>query len=218
MHDWHPLSQPQTQAQASTTGSVVHVSTPVQGPVGQSDSTPVSGMTRAEATGSPGRSKRKRGGQLNDTSQTEEHLSHPAKRIKSGAEQAGQAARGPSIHQLHTSNSASDTALLDAIEENATRTPPRRRRTQRIIYENKRTSRRLAGLLPEFGLLPERGEELLPYEAPSRPSSNTRKTNNSDSRSSGISRKLTTAKGAKHGGVSKSVRENADRPKRPKRR
>ncbi|KAI1744570.1 hypothetical protein F4680DRAFT_468501 [Xylaria scruposa] len=65
--------------------------------------------------------------------------------------------------------------LVDELEDRATPAPPQRRKRQRKTYEKERTSRRLAGQLPEFGLLPEQGEEPQPYKAPSRPAATTNK-------------------------------------------
>ena len=81
---------------------------------------------------------------------------------------------------------------------------------QRKVYKQERGSRRLAGRLPEYGMLPKRGEPAPPYEPPS----NIRKPNPSGPRSRASSKKKSIAvKGAKPRGISKSGREGTNRPK-----
>ena len=84
---------------------------------------------------------------------------------------------------------------------------------QRKVYKQERGSRRLAGHLPEYGMLPKRGEPAPPYEPPS----NTYKPNTSGPCSRASSKKKSIAvKGAKPRGISKSGREGMNRPKRSK--
>ncbi|KAI0187990.1 hypothetical protein EV127DRAFT_409896 [Xylaria flabelliformis] len=66
--------------------------------------------------------------------------------------------------------------LVEEPEDRAMPAPPQGRKRQRKTYEKERASRRLAGQLPEFGLLPEQGEEPQPYKAPTRRAATTNKT------------------------------------------
>ncbi|KAI0862852.1 hypothetical protein F4860DRAFT_512450 [Xylaria cubensis] len=79
--------------------------------------------------------------------------------------------------------------LVEEPEDRAMPAPPQRRKRQRKTYEKERTSRRLAGQLPEFGLLPEQGEEPQPYKAPTRRAATTNKTDCLRPRSERISKK-----------------------------
>jgi hypothetical protein len=82
---------------------------------------------------------------------------------------------------------------------------------QRKVYKQERGSRRLAGHLPEYGILPKRGKPAPPYEPPS----NTRKPNPLSPRSRVSSKKnLIAVKGAKPRGISKPEREGTNRPKK----
>jgi hypothetical protein len=83
------------------------------------------------------------------------------------------------------------------------------------VPQEARKSRRTAGHLPEFGMLPKRGEPAPPYEPPMRRPSNTRKPNPSSPRSHASSKKKSIAvKGAKPQGISKSRREETRSKKR----
>ncbi|KAI0815413.1 hypothetical protein GGR55DRAFT_345632 [Xylaria sp. FL0064] len=84
--------------------------------------------------------------------------------------------------------------------------PPQHRRRQRKTYEKERASRRIAGQLPEFGLLPERGGAVPLYEADVQHSLNTTKTSTVSARSGRPSKRQAAVKAAKPGGVSKSPR------------
>lgn len=99
---------------------------------------------------------------------------------------------------------------------NSPRTAPQHRRRQRKIYEKGRASRRLAGQLPEFGLLPERGETP-PLLNPSLGCSpNTHGTRTSDPRGT-RPKQLTRVNGARPRGVTKSKQHGASYQKRPTR-
>ncbi|KAH8742430.1 hypothetical protein F5883DRAFT_442354 [Diaporthe sp. PMI_573] len=102
---------------------------------------------------------------------------------------------------------------LEELSDN-TRTAPQRRRRQRKTYEKERASRRLAGQVPEFGMLPERGETRPVYKASLRQPSNICKTSSSGPRSGRLSKKPTVAKGAKPQGISKSKQDGAGHLKR----
>jgi hypothetical protein len=95
--------------------------------------------------------------------------------------------------------------------------PRKPRKRQPKVYKQERESRRLAGHLPEFGLLPKRGEPAPPCKPPLRHPSNTRNPNPLGHRSRASSKKKPIAvKGAKPQGISKSGREETNRSKRSK--
>ncbi|TRX98420.1 hypothetical protein FHL15_000494 [Xylaria flabelliformis] len=87
--------------------------------------------------------------------------------------------------------------LVEEPEDEAMPAPPQRRKRQRKTYEKERTSRRLAGQLPEFGLLPEQGEEPQPYKAPTRRAATTNKMDCLRPRSERISKKPAPTKSTK---------------------
>ena len=88
----------------------------------------------------------------------------------------------------------------------------RPRKRQPKVYKKERESRRLAGYLPEFGMLPQRGETA----APSEPPSNTRKPTPAGPRRRAPPKKSIGVKGAKPQGIPKSGREKTSRSKRSK--
>ena len=82
---------------------------------------------------------------------------------------------------------------------------------QRKIYKQKQRSRRLTGHLPEYGILPKRGEPAPSYKPPL----NTYKLNTSGPCSRASSKKKSIAvKGAKPQGILKSGRKEMNRLKR----
>ena len=84
---------------------------------------------------------------------------------------------------------------------------------QRKTYKQERGSRRPAGRLPEFGMLPKRGKPAPPYEPPL----NTRQPNSFVPRSGASSKSKSIAvKGAKPRGISNSGSGETNRPKRSK--
>ncbi|KAI1080580.1 hypothetical protein F5B20DRAFT_589304 [Whalleya microplaca] len=88
---------------------------------------------------------------------------------------------------------------------------PQGRPRQHKTYEKQRASRRLAGQLPEYGMLPERGEAPPLYKSSLRQMSNARKANTLGPRSSGPPKKPTETKGVKDS----TKRKGAGRPKGP---
>jgi hypothetical protein len=113
--------------------------------------------------------------------------------------------RQPKVYKKRASDAVHD------IDDQVLQSKPHNTR-QRKVYKQERGSRRLAGHLPEYGMLPKRGEPAPPYEPPS----NTRKPNPSGPRSRASSKKSIAVKGAKPRGISKSGREGTNRPKRSK--
>ncbi|CZR65639.1 uncharacterized protein PAC_15539 [Phialocephala subalpina] len=99
-------------------------------------------------------------------------------------------------------------------DDNTTQVPKPRKR-QAKIYQKERESRRIAGHLPQFGMLPKRGEPAPLYAPPSRHPSNIRKPYHSSPRSHASSKKSIAVKAAKSHGISKSRRETK-RSKRSK--
>jgi hypothetical protein len=99
----------------------------------------------------------------------------------------------------------------DAFEELSDKTQviPQGHRRQRRTYQKERESRRLAGQLPEFGLL---GETQSLYDA-SLQLSNARKTSSPGVRNGRLSKKP-TVKGAKPQGILKSRQAGTGRSKR----
>lgn len=89
---------------------------------------------------------------------------------------------------------------------------PRGHMRQRRIYKKERASRRLAGQVPEFGLLAGRGETQSFYKA-SLQSSNTRKMSSKGARNGRLLKKP-TAEGAKPQGISKYGQKRTNRSKR----
>ncbi|KAI0203296.1 hypothetical protein F4808DRAFT_467388 [Astrocystis sublimbata] len=151
----------------------------------------------------------------------------PAKRVRT------EATKEPRVSQLRIADQLSDhgegqSSLTPAPaaepEDRATQTPPKPRKRQRKTYEKQRTSRRLAGQAPEFGLLPARGEEPQPYQAPpsSRRVTNTTtgKIASLGPRSDRVTKKPAAAKTSK---ISKSQKTSkpdegiVSRPRRAKR-
>ncbi|KAI8950417.1 hypothetical protein F4801DRAFT_345361 [Xylaria longipes] len=190
-----PLLHMENQPQEPTTIPRECQTAPAQDHMDKENCAPCLGVTIMQAMELPKASKRKRGSHSDDTDQAENQLSHPAKRSKPEMRQASEtraaatrsspaAARSPKTptgdaiaRQLRASDPTLDRGVtqssvapvvIEELENRATRTPPQRRKRQRKVYEKERTSRRLAGQSPEFGLLPERGKELRPYEAPLR--------------------------------------------------
>ncbi len=98
---------------------------------------------------------------------------------------------------------------------------PQDKKKQRKTYGKERSSRRLAGQLPEFGMLPARGEAPPLYKASLRQASNKLKASSSGPRSARLSKKpaaaAAAAKGAKPQGISKSKQDGPGRTKRPTR-
>jgi hypothetical protein len=94
--------------------------------------------------------------------------------------------------------------------------PRKPHKKQRKVYKQERESRRLAGHLPEFGLLPKRGEPAPPYETLLRCPSNTRNPNPLGHRSRASSKQSIAVKCAKPQGISKSRREETYSLKRSK--
>ncbi|KAI1125764.1 hypothetical protein F5Y10DRAFT_294346 [Nemania abortiva] len=187
----HQSKQTKKHTRASTTRSVMREIAPVQNSINQnSGTTPPLEIINRQVIDSPGSSKRKRDSRLDDTSKAENHLLHPAKRNRLCAGQASE-------------------TITAAIEATPT-TVPQHRRKQRKTYEKTRSSRRIAGQLPEFGLLPRRGEEPLPYEAPAQVPSNARVA-------SRLSKKPKVISEVKPRGISKSTQAKAARPRRSKR-
>ncbi|RDL41297.1 uncharacterized protein BP5553_01276 [Venustampulla echinocandica] len=81
-----------------------------------------------------------------------------------------------------------------------------------VLQPKGRESRRLAGRLPEFGLLPKRGEPAAPYEPPLRHNSDTGKSSTSGHRSRASSgKKSIVGNGAKSRRVSKSTQNGTNR-------
>jgi hypothetical protein len=113
--------------------------------------------------------------------------------------------RQPKVYKKRASDVVHD------IDDQVLQSKPHNTR-QRKVYKQERGSRRLAGHLPEYGMLPKQGEPAPPYEPPS----NTRKPNPSGPRSRASSKKSIVVKGAKPRGISKSGREGTNRPKRSK--
>jgi hypothetical protein len=113
--------------------------------------------------------------------------------------------RQPKVYKKRASDAVQD------IDDRGLQSKPHNTR-QRKAYKQERGSRRLAGRLPEYGMLPKRGEPAPPYEPPS----NIRKPNPSGPRSRASSKKSIAVKGANPRGISKSGREGTNRPKRSK--
>ncbi|RYC62084.1 hypothetical protein CHU98_g4136 [Xylaria longipes] len=190
-----PLLHMENQPQEPTAIPRECQTAPAQDHMDKENCAPCLGVTITHAMELPKASKRKRGSHSDDTDQAENQLPHPAKRNKPEMRQASETraaaarsspttARSPKTptgdaiaRQLRASDPTLDRGagqssvapvVIEELEDRATRTPPQRRKRQRKVYEKERTSRRLAGQSPEFGLLPERGKELRPYEAPLR--------------------------------------------------
>ncbi|KAF2242263.1 hypothetical protein BU26DRAFT_570949 [Trematosphaeria pertusa] len=103
-------------------------------------------------------------------------------------------------------------ATLDEPVDSPTPAQRQPRRRQCKAYEEKRTSRRLAGQSPEFGMLLGRGEAPPHYEATLQQPSDIRKTSRSGKRRSTLSAGP-TVKGAKPQGVLRSRQAKTSRPK-----
>ncbi|KAJ8132746.1 hypothetical protein O1611_g876 [Lasiodiplodia mahajangana] len=187
-----PSYPKKNDTQAPAIESLVRETAPAQNPI-----TPQSGVIDTQATESPEGSKRKRDIQLDDMSQCDSRGTlHPTKRRKSSARQA---------NGICTEGSPTAAA-------------PQHRRKQRKTYEKVRSSRRIAGQPPEFGLLPERGDEPQPYEDLTQHVSPYISTmSNPSPRSRRRPNKPTEVKGAKPRGIPKPVQERAGRPRRPRR-
>ncbi|KAK2798973.1 hypothetical protein FQN51_007201 [Onygenales sp. PD_10] len=90
------------------------------------------------------------------------------------------------------------------------------RKREPKVYKKERESRRLAGVLPEYGMLPKRGEAPELYEAPLQHPPSGRKPNRLESRGRSASKKNTKNANAQR--VSKSTQHRPSRQKRSKRR
>ncbi|KAI0487345.1 hypothetical protein F4859DRAFT_252170 [Xylaria cf. heliscus] len=242
--DSTPLLSLGEQHQAPTTRPLECPTAPVEDPMDKENCAPCSGIAVTQQRELPATSKRRRGSHSDDTDQAEDQLLHPSKRSKPEAEQASEThaaatrcspkasslktptgdATAPQPRALdlnlyhETGKSLTAPIVIEEPEDGVTRTPPQRRKRQRKTYEKERTSRRLAGKSPEFGLLPKRGEEPRPYEAPSRRvATDIGKMNSSVTRSGRISKKPAATKSAKSRADSKPAEEGTSRQKRRRR-
>lgn len=153
---------------------------------------PTTSIPSSQAKGTPvierpGGSKRK-SIHLDHTDQAGSHpLSQPCKRTKLGTGLADKVSTTAMENLPFTSEQLKENMMLyhrrssgqtydrlrqfseepDVIEElgnRATRTTSQRCRRQRKTYTKERASRRLVGQLPEFGMLPERGQKEGPHK------------------------------------------------------
>ncbi|KAI1300449.1 hypothetical protein F5Y03DRAFT_397167 [Xylaria venustula] len=108
----------------------------------------------------------------------------------------------------------SEPDMLEELGDN-TRAASQRRNRQRKTYKKERASRRLAGELPEYGMLPGQGEAEPLYKATLRQPSNTRRTSTSGPRSGRLSKNPTAVRSEKPQGIVKPRRAGTSRPKRP---
>ncbi|KAI0458448.1 hypothetical protein F5B21DRAFT_431729 [Xylaria acuta] len=232
------------QPHAPTTGPLECQTATAHDPMDKENCAPCSGIAITQVTELPKASKRKRGNHSDDTDQAEDQVLHPTKRSKPEVGQASETraattgsspAAAPSpktptrdaiVRQPRVSDPTSDReagqssaapVVVDGIEDRARQMPPQRRRRQRKTYEKERTSRRLAGQSPEFGLLPERGEEPRPYEPSSRRAATIGRTNISGPRSGRISKKPAAVKSTRSRATPKPTEGGASRQRRPKR-
>ncbi|KAI0405486.1 hypothetical protein F4802DRAFT_614629 [Xylaria palmicola] len=194
---------------------------------------------RTKPTELPRGANRKRGAHLDDTGEADSQLLHPTKRIKVRMGQAtairttaaapspggstGNAPLPPSQAPKPTIDRGADQVPVvpDVIEDSADKampTAPQRIKRQRKAYVKERASRRLAGQMPEFGLLPKRSEEPARYEGSSQRDQNVANTGAPGSRSGRLPKKPTSTREAKPQGVSKSSRGRADRFKKSRQR
>ncbi|KAI1755782.1 hypothetical protein F4782DRAFT_550895 [Xylaria castorea] len=242
--DATPLFDLEYQPQAPTAIPLECQPASVHDPMDKENCAPCPEVAITQATTLSRASKRKRGSHSDDTDQTEDQLSHPAKRSKSGTGQVKETrvvatgsspAATPSsktpnpdaiVRQLRATDPTLDLGaaqtsvapvVVEDLEDRATRTRPQRRKRQRKTYEKERTSRRLAGQSPEFGLLPKRGDEPQPYEASSRRAATIDKTNSSGLRSGRVSKKPAAAKSTKSRATPKPLEGVASRQTRSKR-
>ncbi|KAI0447228.1 hypothetical protein F4803DRAFT_575418 [Xylaria telfairii] len=239
--DSTPLLDLGDQPRAPTTRPFELQTTLVEDPADKENCAPGSGVAVTQATELSNASKRKRGSDSDDTEQDEGQLLHRAKKSKQEKGQ-GSKSRASATRSSPAAAPSPKTPTGDAIvrasnptvdhgagqspaapevveerEDRTTRTPPQRRRRQRKTYEKERKSRRLAGQVPEFGLLPERGEEPQPYEASSRRAATRSKKNGSDPHSGRVSKKPAVAKSTKSRAISEPPTAGASRPRRSKR-
>lgn len=155
-----------------------------------------SGIIDTQTTEPSRGSKRKRDTHFDDISQHDDPGAlHLTKRRKLGAIQA-------------------NVVLTTTIENSSTTAPPQSRRKRQKEYEKTRSSRRIAGQLPEFGLLPNRGDAPLPYEGLTQVAPQPSKTSGPDLRSRRRPDRPMTTKSAKPRGISKPVQEKASCSKR----
>ncbi|KAI0095571.1 hypothetical protein GGR51DRAFT_567733 [Nemania sp. FL0031] len=187
----------QSYSRAPDIENTVHETASVQNAINQNSSiTAQSGIIDTQITEPSRGSKRKRDAHFDDINQHDDNGAlHATKRRKSCARQA---------------NAVPTTTT----EDSPNVAEPQPRRKQRKTYEKTRRSRRIAGQLPEFGLLLNRGDELLPYEGPTQVPPHPSKTSGPDLRARRRPNKPMATKGAKPRGISKPVQEKASRPKR----
>jgi hypothetical protein len=185
---------------------------PYRGPVPGTADAPAS-KSASQPRASPPRqtkdtSRKTRGGRI--TKNTAQSQSVVSRGARSGLSAPTSAKVPTSNRELNRSKRAPD--VLEELGDNATRAPLQPRRRQRKAYKKERASRRLAGELPEFGMLPGRGEALPHYETSLQQPLDTRKTSRSGTRRSALSTGP-TVKGAKPQGVSRSRQAKTNHPK-----
>lgn len=114
----------------------------------------------------------------------------------------GRTPKRPRYSGQKTSTTAEPTSIGEPLftqsdrsgpDNSVAQVSPKPRKRQPKVYKKERESRRIAGRLPQFGMLPKQGEPAPPYVPPSQYRLNARRPNFSSLRSHASSMKKSTA-------------------------